>query len=46
MEDNAIKELEELEAILKEQPNKHDVKQKIEDLKAFFRPYSNAPIFQ
>lgn len=46
MEADAMDELEELETILKEQPDNQEVKQKIETLKAFFRPYSSDSIFQ
>ena len=46
MESDAMKELEELETTLKEQPDNKEVKQKIDTLKAFFRPYSSDPIFQ
>jgi len=46
MESDAMKQLEELETTLKWQPDSQEVKQKIETLKAFFRPYSSEPIFQ
>jgi len=46
MESDAIKELAELEKKLQERPDSQELKQKIEELKAFFRPYSSDPIFQ
>ena len=46
MESDAMKELEELETTLKEQPDNKEVKQKIFTLKAFFSLYSSDPIFQ
>lgn len=46
IESDAREELENLETTLKEQPDNQEVKQKIETLKAFFRPYSSDPIFQ
>ena len=46
MESDAMKELAEIETTLKEQPDSQEIKQKIEELKAFFMPYSNDPIFK